>query len=307
MTFVVANITIDPTLLILWGFLVGLIFSLVGAAGGILASVGLISVVGLSQPNMVKPMAQMLTIISPFIAVPAYFKQGRFVISLALWLGAGGLIGALLGSTYSTYYMADSAIYKPVFGAFTILIAAQLIWGSIVNRKHQLNSPAARSAAIYEYAAARGNNLASLGVKHKRWSISQVKFLFAGQEFEYHPWKPFVAGLMIAVVSSALGVGGGFLLVPFMASLMGLPMFVIAATAGAAVVISSIASVSNYVALGVNIDFTMMGFLIFGVVGGSFMGPLLSKYVRHSYLKILLCLILVFIGIRYLTPVLINL
>ena len=46
----------------------GLVFSTVGAAGGVLASVGMISVFGIQ--NLVKPMAQALTLVTPLIAVP---------------------------------------------------------------------------------------------------------------------------------------------------------------------------------------------------------------------------------------------
>lgn len=60
-----------------WGGLVGLVFSLVGAAGGILASFGLISVLGLTDANQVKPMAQVLTLATPLVAVPSYFRQCR--------------------------------------------------------------------------------------------------------------------------------------------------------------------------------------------------------------------------------------
>jgi hypothetical protein len=36
--------------LLLWGGLVGIVFSVIGAAGGILASFGLINLVGISEP-----------------------------------------------------------------------------------------------------------------------------------------------------------------------------------------------------------------------------------------------------------------
>ena len=59
----------------------GLVFSTVGAAGGVLASVGMISVFGIQ--NLVKPMAQALTLVTPLIAVPLYMRQCRLIYSLA--------------------------------------------------------------------------------------------------------------------------------------------------------------------------------------------------------------------------------
>ncbi len=111
MDFEISGISAAPWIPLAWGFLVGLVFSIVGAAGGILASVGLISVLGVSNVNLVKPMAQMLTLISPIIAVPSYFKQGRLVSALALLLGAGGVAGALIGSTLSLNYLGELSTF----------------------------------------------------------------------------------------------------------------------------------------------------------------------------------------------------
>ena len=101
MYFDVADIIVPVWWLLAWGGLVGLVFSTVGAAGGILASVGMISVFGIENPNLVKPMAQALTLVTPLIAVPLYMRQCRLIYSLAFLLGAGGIIEALLGSTLS--------------------------------------------------------------------------------------------------------------------------------------------------------------------------------------------------------------
>ena len=75
MYFEIAEITASLWLLLVWGILVGFVFSTVGAAGGILASVGMISVFGLQDPNLVKPMAQTLTLATPLIAVPLYRRS----------------------------------------------------------------------------------------------------------------------------------------------------------------------------------------------------------------------------------------
>ena len=115
MYFEIADITVSIWLLIAWGVLVGFVFSTVGAAGGILASVGLISVFGVEDPNLVKPMAQTLTLATPLIAVPLYYRQCRLVSSIALLLGAGGVLGAMLGSYLSVHYLSDMSIFRPVF------------------------------------------------------------------------------------------------------------------------------------------------------------------------------------------------
>ncbi len=300
MYFIAADIIVPLWLLLAWGVLVGFVFSTVGAAGGILASVGLISVFGITDPNMVKPMAQALTLVTPLIAVPIYMRQCRLVYSLAFLLGAGGILGALTGSTLSVSFLSDMQVFKPLFAVLVFFVAAQLAW-------QLLNSSAASTELAKTMSAAEtfarhvkgGGESCDLGVKYRRATLRRFYFRFGDEDFSFSPWLPFITGMGIAVVSSALGVGGGFLLVPFMSIVMRLPMHVIAGTSALAIAIHSVTSIANYVRLGVTLDYPLLGILLIGVVVGSAIGPLVSKYLPENGLRAFLCIVLVVIGLRY--------
>lgn len=298
MEFVIAGITAEPWTLLAWGLLVGLIFSLVGAAGGILASVGLISIFGLTDVNQVKPMAQILTILSPLIAVPQYYRQGRVIMSLVILLGLGGILGAIIGSTLSANYLSDLKDFKPAFAFVTIAIAVQMLWA--LRKSGSKASKADEASEIFQAMRDEGGDLKTIGVAHGRMGLRSIPFDFAGAQFEYAPWKPVLAGMLIAIISSALGVGGGFLLVPFMAAMLGLPMYIIAGTAALTIIITSITSVISYASLGITIDWMLMGILILGTAIGSFIGPRIGTRLPEQGLRILLALILLLIGMRYL-------
>ncbi len=299
MNFETADIIISPWIPFFWGMLVGFVFSTIGAAGGILASVGLISVLSVQNPNLVKPMAQMLTLITPIIAVPLYYRQCRLVASLAVILAVGGIVGAIIGSTLSLSYLADMQTFKPVFAILVLLIATQIAW-QLFPRKQKNSAQADRAATNFENLIEHNGDPCTIGVSHKRISIQKILFTFGNENFSYSPWLPFFAGMGIAVFSSAFGVGGGFLLVPFMSIVMRLPMFIIAATSALAIAIHSITSITNYMRLGVELDFPLLGLLVTGTIVGSFFGPYLSKFLPEAWLRSSLCLILVTIGIRYL-------
>jgi uncharacterized membrane protein YfcA len=53
------------------------------------------------------------------------------------------------------------------------------------------------------------------------------------------------------------------------------------------------------VRLGVELDYKLLGILVAGVVAGSVVGPLLSRYLPERGLRALLCLVLFLIGLRY--------
>ncbi|MFV2060081.1 MAG: sulfite exporter TauE/SafE family protein [Gammaproteobacteria bacterium] len=300
MIFEVSDIIISPWIPLLWGVLVGLVFSTIGAAGGILASVGLISILSIQNPNLIKPMAQMLTLVTPLVAIPLYMKQCRLIISLAIILGAGGIIGAIVGSSLSINYLSNMTIFKPVFAVLVLLIAAQIIW-HILSKKQKLAAHTKRASQNFENLIKNNGNPCSIGVRHTQWSVLNIEFSFGNENFRYNPWLPFFTGMGIAIFSSALGVGGGFLLVPFMSIIMRLPMFIVAATSTFAIAIHSITSISNYVRLGIDLDFPLLGLLLAGTAIGSIIGPYLSKYLPENWLRGILSLVLVIIGLRYLS------
>lgn len=281
-----------------WGVLVGFVFSLVGAAGGILASFGLISVLGLSDANQVKPMAQMLTLATPLVAVPNYLRQCRLVFSLGLVLAAGGLLGALVGSALSVRYLSDMSSFKPVFAILVLIIAVQLVWSLVRGQAGQ--GASARAAAAFEGLVATGSAPCEIGVRHTIWSWRRIQFAFGGEMFDYSPVLAFAIGFCIAALASALGVGGGFLLVPFMAMGLRLPMFVVAGTAALAVFVSSSASIANYLAMGVRLNWELLPPLLLGTLIGAYLGPYLSRYFRDSWLRGVLVVVLTGIGLKYL-------
>jgi len=154
---------------------------------------------------------------------------------------------------------------------------------------------------VFEHAIGEGDPAHTLGVKQLGFSATRWKLTFGNECFDYNPWVPVLVGVGIAVISSALGVGGGFLLVPFMSMVPGLPMTIVAGTAALAIFISSVTSIGNYVRLGIELDIPLLALMLIGTVAGSFLGPILSKYFREEWFKALLATILTLIGLRYLS------
>jgi uncharacterized membrane protein YfcA len=301
MTFSVAGISLNPLVPFFWSLFVGLVFSMVGAAGGILAGVGHITIFGMGDANMIKPMNQLLVIVSPLIAVPNYWRQNRVVLSLAFLLGLGSVVGSLVGSWYSKNYLPELHQYGPLFGVIVLLVSVRLFYET-TKRFRKSHGKMAEASKAFEVKS-RELHGDSRPVSHEflRTNLSSKKLSirFLGQEFHCNPFLPVIAGLGVAYVSAALGVGGGFLLVPFMASWLQLPMFIVAGTSALAVLVASVTSVSNYLYLGVQIDWSLAAIELAGVVLGSLLGPFLSRYMKEQWLRAVLAIVLLYVGIGY--------
>jgi len=113
---------------------------------------------------------------------------------------------------------------------------------------------------------------------------------------------PIVGGFVIAAISAFIGVGGGFLYVPFLTSVAGLPMFIVAGTSALAVLISMITSIFTYMFVkSIPIDFTLIGSELIGIFIGSLLGPVTSKYIPEVWLKRLFVVLALYVGIGYTT------
>jgi uncharacterized membrane protein YfcA len=270
-------------LLLSWGVLVGAVFSSIGAAGGILASFGLITVIGVTDPNNVKPMAQVLTLATALFFVPSYIKRAAYVLPLGLMISAGGVVGAIVGSTFSKHYLSDMSTFRPLFGVLALLVAVQIFWKLFSRKTH---TPA------FEFSTD--------GVRNLTLNNRRMTFDYGKHHYAFNPWLPWFAGFIVAVVASIFGVGGGFLLVPFMASVLHMPMFIIPATAAIAVFVSGGISIANYLKMGAELDYLTLLFLIAGGLVGAMIGPQFNQVLKESWLQMILAIIVTLIGVKYL-------
>ncbi|MDY6830389.1 MAG: sulfite exporter TauE/SafE family protein, partial [Thermodesulfobacteriota bacterium] len=97
-------------------------------------------------------------------------------------------------------------------------------------------------------------------------------------------------------------VGGGFLFVPFLTSIAGLPMFLVAGTSSLAVLVGMITSIFTYMFVeSIPVYWPLIGTELLGVFAGSMIGPRTSKYIPDIWLKRLFVLLALYVGLRYTT------
>jgi uncharacterized membrane protein YfcA len=305
---------------ILWGTWVGWIFSSVGAFGGVMAGVGHISVFGLSDyantfkktsPTLSKLLTdsirtsnQYLVGLSGLISSFTYWRMGRLVMPLALCMAAGGILAGYLVPLLTVGKM-DVSLYVGFFGIIVFAVAFVLFYET--TEKGQAKRKAAKAAAkAFEDAHIKKTSEASAeqlqGVKVTQWSPSRIKFTFYGAEFSFNPIWPILGGFVINGISALIGVGGGFLYVPFLTSIAGLPMFIVAGTSALAVLVGMIVNIFNMMVVhSVPVDFMLIFTELIGIAIGSVLGPITSKKIPEVWLKRLFVLLAVYVGIGYIT------
>jgi hypothetical protein len=302
---------------ILWGVWVGWIFSTVGAFGGIMAGVGHISVFGLGDyaasfrktspvlnklvTDSIRTSNQYLVGLSALMSSVTYYRMGRLVLPLGIALALGGIAGAYLIPALTAGKISLKA-YVGYFGIIVLVIGCFLFYDTTPAGQAKKKKAKAAAKAFEETVKKGGSakEAAAQGVKVTGFSLSNVTFTFYGVEFSFNPLWPVLGGFFIAALSAFIGVGGGFLYVPFLTSVTSLPMYVVAGTSALAVFVSMITSIFTFMFIkGTPIDFLFVGAELVGIAVGSIVGPLTSKYIPDVWLKRLFVILAIYVGLGY--------
>jgi uncharacterized membrane protein YfcA len=317
------NVPGAPDINYLWAFLwaiwVGWIFSTVGAFGGIMAGVGHVTIFGLGDyaksfkntspvlnkmlTDSIRVSNQWMVSLSALISSINYYKMGRLVLPLGIALAIGSITGSILIPVITAGKIRLSE-YIGYFGLCVFVIGGFLFYET-TSRGQSKKKNARAAAKTFEEAHIKLKSketvdMSKHGVKIIEWSFSRVRFTFYGVEFRFNPIIPVIGGFFIAALASFLGIGGGFLFVPFLTSIAGLPMFLVAGTSALTVLVGMIVSIFSYMVIkGVVVYWPLIGVELLGIFAGSMIGPRTSKYIPDIWLKRIFVVLALYVGIRY--------
>ena len=305
---------ISYVLAIFWALWVGWIFSTVGAFGGIMAGVGHITVYGLGDyaktftktnpllnktlTDSIRTSNQFLVGLSALISSINYLKSKRLAWPLGIALALGSIAGAVF-IPILTGGKITFRQYQGWFGVFVFVVGAVLLYE--LTPSGQKGKKAAKAAAqAFEKSVKEKKDIASQGIQVGKFGLTKMTFTFFGVEFSFNPIWAFVGGLVIAAISSFIGVGGGFLYVPYLTSLVGAPMYVVAGTSAMAVLVSMLTSITGYITVAkAGMDWGLIGIQLVGVFIGSMIGPRTQKYIPDKWLKIIFIILAIYVGLGY--------
>jgi uncharacterized membrane protein YfcA len=132
-----------------------------------------------------------------------------------------------------------------------------------------------------------------LGILHTEVSIGP-------DIFSFNPLVCISGGFVISFIGATMGVGGGFLVTPFMVSILLFPMFFVVGTALVALMIPLTASILTYLYLNTTIDWALVMIEIPGIAIGSIIGPFVNRRINERFLRLFVAAILFAIGLYYL-------
>lgn len=267
----IAGISVDAMLLVGIGFLVGWLSGLFGVGGGFLLTPALI-LIGIPAPVAVASGANQ-TLGASVSGLIAQWRRGNVDPVMGGVLVVGGFLGSFVGVQLFALLrrlgqvdLAVSVFYVVVLGAVGMLMVMESV-RAILRRK------TARPKRLHEHFWMHGLPF-KVRFRKSRLYISVI--------------PPLLAGFAIGVLSAIMGVGGGFMLVPVMIYLLGMPTAVVIGTSLFQVVfVTANVTLLQAVQVG-SVDIVLTLLLLLGGVVGAQFGAKMGSGLRGEETRALL-------------------
>jgi uncharacterized membrane protein YfcA len=282
--FPVAEVRVPIWHIIWMGAWTGYTMAVVGEAAGIFALPYSMTILQFSNAH-VTPSTQLLTFLNPFGALLGFRRSGQWNLKFASAVCLGGAVGGFVGPFLRSTLLAAAGPFKLTLGFALAVAGVHLCYAAF----HRKGAPSSATDAAVPVPS-RGK--VSIEARIKGWHIIVA---FRGQQWRISMVMLFTAGALIGTLASALGVGGGFLLVPLLASVYKLPMYVlVAATIPFVIVLSAVGLFTYSVilpALGsppISPEWAWGFFAAAGGIFGSWAASKTQMYVPEHFLKLML-------------------
>ncbi|MCR5259242.1 MAG: sulfite exporter TauE/SafE family protein [Desulfovibrio sp.] len=288
---------ISPWCAFAWVLWVGWIFSTVGAFGGVMASIGHISVFGLgdwatsfgSSPlnrlatDSIRAHSLCMIGVSALTASFRHGRLGRIVLPLGLALGLGALGGAVLASILSLDRLLVRD-YMGWFGIFVLALAAYLFWQTLP-RTRERRRKALEAARAFESRTAPQDSRAGSPVTLISAGLSRVRFASAASSSPSPPFRRQLPALPSGAHPPFSASAEASSSSPLLAGAFQLPMHLAAGTSAFAILIGTASASVAFMFGGAPVDWPLLGVVLAGVAAGSWIGPMTSRFISGLWLK----------------------
>jgi uncharacterized membrane protein YfcA len=306
--FKTGNVYMNPMVVFIGAFVIGILFVIMGAAGGLFTAAFQITVIGTKGPvginagNTIKPTNLFLTMCSPITGLMTFVKEKRFATPVAIPFAIGIVTGAFfIGPPLSAKYL-NLAAFKFYLGIICLVIGVKLFIESLpssIKKKKAMAAIVKKFNKAVKEAKESGKALQMGSIEFDKFNPIAFDMRFWGETFVAKPLLMLLGGIVMGIIASSFGVGGGFMFMPFMTTFVGYPMYLAVPIALAGTFSTSIGAISKYVMMGYQPDWIMAALIAAGAMCGGIIGPKIQKKLPEIALKRLLAGALILTCLKY--------
>ncbi len=289
----IAEISVGIPILLGLGTLVGILSGMFGVGGGFILT-PLLFMIGVPPAVAVGTQGNLI-VASSFSGMLAHLKRKTVDYRMGMVLLGGGLVGSAMGvqvfKILNELGQVDLLVNLSYVFLLGIIGALMLIEAIRAFRRRNDTS----------YRPARR--------KHHSWVHGwPLRMKFRTSKLYISAIPPFGIGIIVGVLSAIMGVGGGFLMLPAMIYILGMPTKVVVGTSLFQITFMSSFTTVMHAIENQTVDMVLGTILLLGGVIGAQIGTRIGAKLNADTLRILLSVLVLAISIKLafglvLTPV----
>ena len=279
----IAGQSVNALLIIALGGLVGILSGMFGVGGGFLTT-PLLMFYGIPPPVAVASAATQITGAS-VAGVAVHIRRGGADLKMAGVMTVGGLFGSVVGAGLFRILQASGQIDLVIGFLYVVLlgwIGGLMLWDALTALGYVERTEPAEPPP-----------------RHNRWVASlPMRWRFYVSGLFISPVAPLALGFGAGILTVLLGVGGGFIMVPAMIYLLGMPARVVVGTSLAMMLAVSAATTFVHSVTTQSVDIVLAGLLLIGGVFGAQYGAILATRIKPDLLRLALAVLILLVALR---------
>ena len=279
----IAEVSVDVFVLLGLGGVVGFLSGVFGVGGGFLLT-PLLIFIGVPPTVAVASSANQLVGAS-VSGVLAHWRRGNVDFKMGCVLLAGGLAGSLLGIWLFTLLKKLGQIELTISLSYVLLLGTLgiLMMVESIRTQLQLQRSAATRRKLHQHNWMHGLPL---------------KARFRRSKLYISTLLPLGLGFVIGVFSAILGIGGGFIMVPAMIYMLGMPTSVVPGTSLFQIIFVAANVTVLQAYTNRTVDAVLALVLLIGGVIGARIGGRFGTRLRGEQLRLLLALMVLAVAAK---------
>ncbi|WP_261368311.1 sulfite exporter TauE/SafE family protein [Pseudosulfitobacter koreensis] len=270
----IAEVSVNAFLLLGLGGLVGILSGMFGVGGGFLMT-PLLFFIGIPPAVAVATSANQI-VASSFSGVLAHFRRRTVDLRMGTVLLIGGLIGAAAGVAVFNYLRSIGQVDLMVRLCYVLFLG---VIGTLMFVESL--------SALRKSSSGRRPQRKKHGLVHKM--PFKMRFRVSGLYISVIP--PLLVGLVVGVLAAIMGVGGGFIMVPAMIYILGMPTKVVIGTSLFQIIFVAGFTTMLHATTNYTVDVVLAVLLLVGGVIGAQIGTNIGLRMKAEQLRVLLALL----------------
>ncbi|WP_170583125.1 sulfite exporter TauE/SafE family protein [Ruegeria arenilitoris] len=278
----IAEVSVSPFVLLAIGVSVGVLSGMFGVGGGFLIT-PLLFLIGIPPAVAVATSANQV-VASSFSGLMAHLKRRTVDLKMGSVLLGGGLLGATLGMLVFNYLkhlgqvdLAVQLCYVVFLGFIGTLMFIESLRAIRRSRAAGGTAPTARRQRTWVHAL-------------------PFKMRFRESNLYISVIPPILVGFGVGILSAIMGVGGGFIMVPAMIYILGMPTKVVIGTSLFQIIFVAGFTTMIHASTNFSVDIVLALFLLIGGVVGAQFGSMVGARLKAEQLRVLLAVLVMIVA-----------